>query len=84
MKVHTVCSKYIVFSLSNNEIMGENETMEFVRKQLKEKHIPSWNNISIEVFTGSGEALYFVHPQDYLKISVASFLLPFIDEYFTE
>lgn len=84
MKIHAVCQNYIVFSSTENEIMNETETKDFVRKQLQEKLIPSWNNISIEVFTGSGEALYLAHPIDSLKISIAPFLLPYMRDYFTE
>ncbi len=84
MKIHTVCSEFIAFSLSGAELMGESEATDFVREQLRESLLPCWHNISVEVFAGSGEALYLAHPLDSMKISIAPFLMPFIEEYFTE
>ena len=84
MEIYTVNRKYMAFSLSGCEILGEAEAESFVKKLLEQWHLPCWQKIAIEVFAGQDEALYLAHPAPEIKISVAPYLLPFLGEYFTE
>lgn len=84
MKIHTATANYVAFSLSENELIGETEALKLVKAILNERLLPCWENISIEIFTGSHGALCLAHPMEEIKISVSPFLLPFLNEYFTE
>ncbi len=84
MEIHTANSHYVAFSLAGTEIMGEAEAVKTVKRILRERLIPCWNNISVEIFMGPNGALCLAHPTNELKISISPFLLPFLNEYFTE
>ena len=84
MELLTACSKYIAFSLPENEIMGKKESELIIRTILHEYKLPEWREISIDVFVGRHNSLYLAHPGPEIKISISPLLMTFLGEYFTE
>ena len=87
MELLTACSKYIAFSLPENEIMGKKESellILLIRTILHEYKLPEWREITIDVFVGRHNSLYLAHPGPEIKISISPLLMTILGEYFTE
>ena len=84
MTVYTVGSDCIAFSLTANELAGEEEMKTIVKKILKDNLLPVWDNFVVEIYTGVCGSLCLARPKPKINITVSPFLLKYLMEYFTE
>ena len=74
----------MAFTLTDDEIMDKYEAEEFVNAALSKLSLPSWEEMSLEVFAGNGENLYLARPINSCKLRISPLLLSMLKEYFTE
>ena len=84
MKVQIVCRKYIVVTMPGVDVIGTDKIKDEVHKILRQHSLPLWENIRAEVYSNGEECLYFIFPESSEKIYLASYVIPYLDEYFTE
>lgn len=84
MKIYSVSDKCAAFSTESGENAGIREAEKILRKLLDSKHLKQWKQIHFDVFAGNASTLFLAYPEPEIKITVAPYALPFIQEYFTE
>ncbi len=84
MEIHAVCPEFIVFSAPTDNHIGKSEAEQLIRELLNINHIPQWSSICIDIFTGDENALFFAYPLHEIKLTLAPYALPFLEQYFTE
>ena len=84
MKVQIVCEKYIVIKMPGVDMIGADKIKDEVHKILRHHYLPIWENMRAEVYCNGEECLYFIFPESSEKIYLASYAIPYLDEYFTE
>lgn len=84
MKVQIVCGKYIVITVPVVDVIGADEIKDAVHKILRQHSLPLWERMKVEIYCNGEECLYFIFPEQSEKIYIASYAIPYLDEYFTE
>lgn len=84
LQIHVLCDSYAVFTLEENNFVEKKAAENLLRRAMCEKHLKQWENIHFEVFCGKHGTLYLAFPENGIKIHIAPYALPFLNEYFTE
>jgi len=84
MKLHILSSRFIIFTLPSHEYNANVSIKGIVHRIQRENSMPIWNKIRADVFSSEKECLYIVYPDEIQKISLASYALPYLRDYFTE
>ena len=84
MVIYVLCEKYAAFSPDCGAELGIDEAEKLLRKLLDDRNITPWKRIHIDVYGIPGQSLYIAYPEAEMKIRLAEYALPFIEEYFTE
>jgi len=84
VEIYCVNEYCAAFSTRIEEKIDKNKAQAVVKSLLREKELKNWDVIHIDMFSSGEKMLFLAYPGNQIKISIASYALPFIAEYFTE
>lgn len=84
MKNCTVTDTFVAVLLDSAEMPDPRSAEAMVRRLLEDTHLRRWSGMHIEIFPAHASALLLARPENTLRISIAGYALPYLQEYFTE